>query len=134
MRFLGREFAGHWRVDFEDFLRLGGRISDYMLLWTERGIDGFCKLTFVDSAQPIERYYPYGLPQPWGQLGPSAFRLTARHGLWRGHHGRGDAAFGRGRSRRLSDRLDQYRGFLRVFGFAPHRQYLGASSKSLARA
>ena len=70
MEFLQREFPGRWRYEFSQFLRAEDRISDYMLLWTERGVDGFCRLTFEDSQRPIERYYPYQLPRPWGQLGP----------------------------------------------------------------
>ena len=67
--FLRREFPGRWHYDFEEHLQSGGRISDYMLLWTERGVDGFCQLTFEDSRRPLERFYPYRLPRPWGQLG-----------------------------------------------------------------
>ncbi len=68
--FLAREFPAKWRFNFQEFCRTPNyRISDYMLLWTERGVDGFCCLTFEDSQQPIERYYPYSLPRPWGQLG-----------------------------------------------------------------
>ncbi|MEJ5246220.1 MAG: GNAT family N-acetyltransferase [Caldilinea sp.] len=67
--FLRREFPGRWRYEAEMFLADGGRISDYMLLWTERGLDGCCLLTFPDSVRPIERFYPYRLPKPWGQIG-----------------------------------------------------------------
>ena len=69
LAFLRREFPGRWRYEFEEFLADGGRLSDYMVLWTDRGIDGCCILTFDDSVQPIERFYPYRLPRPWGQLG-----------------------------------------------------------------
>ncbi len=67
--FLRREFPGRWTFEAEEFLRDGGRISDYMLLWTDQGVDGACRLTFEDSVWPMERYYPYDLPRPWGQLG-----------------------------------------------------------------
>lgn len=70
LAFLRREFSGRWRYEAEEFLRNPHfRISDYMLLWTERGVDGLCILTFEDSGQPIERFFPYTLPRPWGQLG-----------------------------------------------------------------
>jgi GNAT superfamily N-acetyltransferase len=70
LTFLRREFPGRWRYEAEEFLRNPQcRISDYMLLWTERGVDGLCIVTFEDSGQPIERFYPYTLPRPWGQLG-----------------------------------------------------------------
>ncbi len=69
--FLQREFPGRWHFEFTEFLRQPHyRLSDYMLLWTERGVDGFCQLTFEDSRRPIERYFPYQLPRHWGQLGP----------------------------------------------------------------
>ena len=67
--FLHREFPGRWRYEAEMFMADAGRLSDYMLLWTERGVDGCCLLTFPDSVRPMERYYPYQLPKPWGQLG-----------------------------------------------------------------
>ena len=69
VRFLAREFPGRWHWQAERFLEEGGRISDYMLLWTEEGVQGSCRLTFEDSASPIDRFYPYGLPRPWAQLG-----------------------------------------------------------------
>lgn len=70
LTFLRREFPGRWRYTAEEFLRNPHcRISDYMLLWTKRGVDGFCIVTFEDSGQPIERFFPYTLPRPWGQLG-----------------------------------------------------------------
>jgi GNAT superfamily N-acetyltransferase len=73
--FLQREFPGRWHFEFTEFLRRlgrepGPRLSDYMVLWSERGVDGFCQLTFEDSLRPIERFFPYQLPRPWGQLGP----------------------------------------------------------------
>jgi predicted N-acetyltransferase YhbS len=69
LQFLRREFPGHWRYEFEEHIQRGARISDYMVLWTERGIDGSCQLTFEDSHRPVERFFPYRLPRPWGQLG-----------------------------------------------------------------
>ena len=69
LAFLRREFPGRWRYEAEMILADAGRLSDYMLLWTERGVDGCCLLTFPDSVRPMERYYPYQLPKPWGQLG-----------------------------------------------------------------
>lgn len=67
--FLAQEFPGRWHWDAATLLADGGRISDFMLLWTAEGVQGACRLTFEDSSWPIERYYPYPLPRPWGQLG-----------------------------------------------------------------
>ncbi len=69
LAFLAREFPGRWHWLAERFLEEGGRISDYMLLWTQEGVHGACRLTFEDSRWPIDRFYPFGLPRPWAQLG-----------------------------------------------------------------
>lgn len=76
--FLRREFPGRWRYEAEEHLRLGGRISDYMLLWTARGVDGCCALAFGDSWRPLERFYPYRLPKPWGQVGSVGISADCR--------------------------------------------------------
>ena len=49
-----------------------------MLLWTEAGVQGACLLTFPDSVRPIERYYPYSLPKPWGQAGSIGVSASLR--------------------------------------------------------
>ena len=70
LAFLAAEFPGRWHYEAEQLLHHdGGRISDYMLLWTEAGVQGACLLTFPDSVRPLERFYPYSLPKPWGQAG-----------------------------------------------------------------
>ena len=69
LSFLAKEFQGRWHWQGERFLEEGGRISDYMLLWTQEGVQGSCRLTFEDSVNPIDRFFPYGLPRPWAQLG-----------------------------------------------------------------
>lgn len=80
--FLATEFPGRWHWQAERFLEEGGRISDFMLLWTEEGVLGSCRLTFEDSANPIDRYFPYELPRPWGQLGWIGVSAHMRgHGL-----------------------------------------------------
>lgn len=76
--FLTREFPGRWTYQFRQFLHDQERISDFMLLWTERGLDGFCQLTFEDSRRCIERFYPYQLPRSWGQLGPIGISADRR--------------------------------------------------------
>ncbi|MBI1297427.1 GNAT family N-acetyltransferase [bacterium] len=78
LSFLQREFPGRWTFEFLEILANGGRISDYMILWTEDGVDGACRLTFEDSVWPIERFYPYHLPRPWGQLGSIGISAAKR--------------------------------------------------------
>ena len=70
MKFFDREFPNRWRFEFQEFLKEHGRISNYQLLISDRGVDGFARLTFADSERPIERFYMHRLPKPWGQLGP----------------------------------------------------------------
>lgn len=45
-----------------------GRISDLMVLWTAKGLEGVAHLIFPDSATPIDIAYPYTLPRPWGAI------------------------------------------------------------------
>jgi GNAT superfamily N-acetyltransferase len=123
--FFQREFPDRWRYDFEQYIAEGGRIADYMLLWTDRGVDGCCILTFEDSYLPIERFYPYRLPRPWGQLGSIGVSEDRRG------QGYGAVLLDAG-LRRLhnngvngcvidwTDLLD----FYAKFGFAPYRSYL----------
>lgn len=123
--FLRREFPGRWRYEMEEYLHGGGRISDVMLLWTERGVDGFCQLTFEDSPRPMERYYPYSLPRPWGQLGPIGVSEDSRG------RGYGAALLDAG-LRRLHDNgvngcVIDWTGLLDFygkFGFTPYREYV----------
>lgn len=124
LTFLRREFPGGWRYEFERYIADGGRISDYMVLWTARGVDGCCILTFEDSLHPIERFYPYRLPRPWGQLGSIGVSESRRG------KGFGAALLDAG-LRRLhntgvngcvidwTDLLD----FYAKFGFTPYRTY-----------
>ena len=122
--FLRREFPGRWRFEFQEFMRDGGRTSDYMLLRTERGVDGCCRLTFEDSIWPIERFYMRRLPHPWGQLGSIGISADCR--------GKGyGAALLDGGLRHLRDSgvrgcVIDWTGLLDFygkFGFEPYRQY-----------
>ncbi len=123
--FLATEFPGRWRFECEQFLQDGGRVSDFMLLWTNSGVTGFCRLTFEDSLWPIERYYPYRLPRPWGQLGPIGVARSVRG------QGFGAAVLDAG-LRRLRDNgvngcvIDwtSLLEFYGKFGFRPYRQYV----------
>jgi len=124
LTFLRREFPGRWRFEFEEFLRENGRISDYVLLWSERGVDGFARLTFEDSERPIERFYLHRYPHPWGQLGPIGVSADTRG------KGYGGALLNAG-LRYLQERgvrgcVIDWTGlvdFYGKFGFKPYRQY-----------
>jgi GNAT superfamily N-acetyltransferase len=67
--FLKREFPGGWYWECLQLLEAGSRISDYVILLSERGVDGALLVTFEDSYRPMDRFYPHRLPRPWGQLG-----------------------------------------------------------------
>lgn len=128
--FLQREFPGRWHFEFEEFLRNpagtpGARLSDYMLLWSERGVDGFCQLTFEDSLRPIERFFPYQLPRPWGQLGPIGVSAD-RRGL-----GYGAALLDTGLRRLYNNGVNgciidwtTHLALYAKFGFTPYREYI----------
>lgn len=123
--FLRREFPGRWRYEAEMFLADGERISDFMLLWTERGVDGCCLLTFQDSIRPLERFYPYQLPKPWGQLGSIGIS-DDRRGL-----GFGAALLDAGLRRLHNNGVNgcvidwtNLVDFYGKFGFARHRAYV----------
>lgn len=124
LAFLQREFPNRWRYEFEEFLRDGGRMSDYVLLWSGRGVDGFARLTLMDSERPIERFYMNDLPRPWGQLGPIGVSRDTRG------QGYGGALLDAGlcRLRDLGARgcvIDwtDLVGFYGKFGFRPYRKY-----------
>ncbi|MBI3536014.1 MAG: GNAT family N-acetyltransferase [Chloroflexi bacterium] len=122
--FFLREFPGRWRFEFEEFLRARGTMSDYILLWTERGVDGFARVTFEDSERPIERFYMRRLSKPWGQLGPIGVSKSLRG------HGFGgalmDAALRHLKSRGVRGCVIDWTDlieFYRKFGFETFRQY-----------
>lgn len=122
--FFEREFPGRWRFEFQEYLRSAGRLSDYMLLLTEAGIEGFCQLTFEDSLRPLDRFFMHGLPRPWGQLGPI--------GVSQGCRGTGygaavlDAGLRRLRDAGVAGCVIDWTSLLDFygkFGFQPYRQY-----------
>lgn len=122
--FLEREFSGRWRYEFEQHLRDGTRISDYMLLMSERGIDACCLMTMEDSLRPVERFYPSPLPRPWGQVGSigvSADRRSAGYGS-----ALLDAALKHLRERGVRGCIVDWThlvSYYERFGFKPHRSY-----------
>ncbi|HOG80310.1 MAG TPA: GNAT family N-acetyltransferase [Anaerolineaceae bacterium] len=124
LKFLQREFPGRWHFEVSEFFREGGRASDFMVLWTEIGVDGFCWTTYPDSARPLERFYMGNLAQPWAQLGPL--------GVGKGCRGKGlggaliDAAIRRVQSEGVDGCLIDWTDLLDLygkFGFTPYRQY-----------
>lgn len=123
-QFFNREFPDRWRFEFEEFVRERGRWSDYIVLFTERGVGGFARLTFEDSERPIERFYPQRLPRPWGQLGPLGVSKDARG---KGHGGALlDAALGHLRDRGVRGCVIDWTGLVDLygkFGFKPYRWY-----------
>lgn len=78
LEFLGREYPGRWEFEAREFVKGGGRASDYLLLRVSGEVHGFCRLTLADSERPIERFYPQRLPRPWGQFGPLGLSKTMR--------------------------------------------------------
>lgn len=122
--FFQREFPGRWRFEFEEFWREGGRLSDYLLLITARGVDGFCRLTFEDSERPIERFFMHRLPHPWGQAGPLGISRDTRGK----HYGLAmvDAALRHLQARGIDGCVIDWTSltdFYARFGFAPYREY-----------
>lgn len=122
--FLEREFPGRWRYEFEQHLRDGARIADYMILESERGIDACCIMTLEDSQRPVQRFYPAPLPQPWGQtgsIGVSADRRSAGYGS-----ALLDASLRHLRERGVRGCIIDWThlaGYYERFGFKRHRSY-----------
>jgi len=48
------------------------------VLLTSSGVDGFCWLTFEDSARSLDRCFMACLPRPWGHLGPIGISAAMR--------------------------------------------------------
>ena len=124
MEFFDREFPNRWRYEFQEFLRERGRLSDYHLLITERGVDGFARLTFADSERPIDRFYMHRLPKPWGQLGPIGVSKDTRG---KGYGGALlDGALGHLRDQGIRGCVIDWTSladFYGKFGFKPYREY-----------
>lgn len=124
LTFFQREFPGRWRFEFQEHLRAGGRIEDFMILVTEAGVEGFCQLTFEDSVRPLDRFFMHRLPRPWGQLGPIGVSQSCRGGGY-------GAVLLDGGLRRLRDHsvagcvIDwtSLLDFYGKFGFQAYRQY-----------
>jgi GNAT superfamily N-acetyltransferase len=76
--FLHREYPGRWEFEAHEFVKNGGRASDFLLLRVHGEVHGFSRLTLSDSERPIERFYPQRLPQPWGQYGPLGLSKAVR--------------------------------------------------------
>jgi predicted N-acetyltransferase YhbS len=124
LEFFAREFPGRWRYEFQEFLRERGRLSDYQLLITPRGIDGFARVTLENSERPIDRFYLHRLPHPWGQLGPIGVSTDTRG---KGHGGALlDAGLCYLREQAVRGCVIDWTGlvdFYGKFGLKPYRQY-----------
>jgi len=124
LAFLEREFGGRWFYEAREFLAGGGRISDFVVLLTPAGVDGFCWLTLEDSARSLDRCFMARLPRPWGQLGPIGISAAMRGG------GYGaavlDAGLRRLRDARIAGCVIDWTDLLHFygkFGFATYRSY-----------
>jgi GNAT superfamily N-acetyltransferase len=78
IEFLSREYPGRWEFEAKEFVKNGGRASDFLLLRVNGYVHGFCRLTLSDSERPIERFYPQRLLTPWGQFGPLGLSKAVR--------------------------------------------------------
>lgn len=76
--FLAREFPDRWHFEASDYLAAGGRSEEFIVVWAEGGVKAFAWTTTEDSLRPIERFYPYRLPRPWGQFGPLGVSADSR--------------------------------------------------------
>ncbi len=123
--FLTREFPGRWLYEFEQHLRDGERLDEYLILKSERGVEACCIVTFEDSVRPVEHFYPAPLPRPWGQagsIGVSADRRGAGYGS-----ALLDAALRHLRGRGVRGCIIDWTylvSYYERFGFKPHREYL----------
>ncbi|MCG8350899.1 MAG: GNAT family N-acetyltransferase [Chloroflexales bacterium] len=125
LAFLHTAFPERWEGECREYLRRGGQSSDYLALWVDGSIEGFCQVAFEDSLRPIERFFPGRLPRPWGQLGPI--------GVGRSCRGKGYGAFlldaglrylsAKGVDGCVIDWTD-LTAFYEKFGFTVYRQYV----------
>lgn len=125
LAFLQREFPGRWHYEAEVFVADGGRPSDFVLLWTPGGVEGFCRLTREDSERPIERFYMHRLPRPWGQLGPLGVGKNTRGKGYGGYVI--DAALLYLQARGVAGCVIDWTTLLELyarFGFQPYHQYV----------
>lgn len=82
--FLKRSFPHRWMFEVEQFILDGGRTDDFLVLEHGGQIEGFCWVTLEDSLRPLNRYYLYRLPKPWGQLGTVGISEKHRGKGWGG--------------------------------------------------
>jgi GNAT superfamily N-acetyltransferase len=124
LEFMRRSFPGRWAWKCEGYLREGGPASDYLALWADERIAGFCQVTFEDSPRPIDRFFMRGLPRPWGQIGPLGVGAESRGKGYGAAVIDGGLRFLRDRGARgcVIDWTDLL-GLYGKFGFAPHRRY-----------
>ncbi|HPH97454.1 MAG TPA: GNAT family N-acetyltransferase [Anaerolineaceae bacterium] len=122
--FFTRVFHGRWQYEYEEFLRIGGRISDFLILLLDQKVEGFCWITLPDSKRPLDRYFLNDLPQPWGQLGPIGVSAEVRKFGWGGLLLQ--SGLEQLRKRNTRGCVIDWTGLLEFYGkydFAPFHQY-----------
>ncbi len=123
--FLEREFPGRWAFEFGEALRSGSRISDYVILVTSRGFDGFLHTTYEDSYWPLDRVFPQRMPHPWAQVGPLGVSRDLRGAGYGGSLM--DGALRHLRGQGIRGCVIDWTGlveFYGKFGFKPYTKYI----------
>jgi GNAT superfamily N-acetyltransferase len=123
--FFQREFPGRWHYEFSEFVRLGGRTTDFILLHREDRIQGFAWTTLDESIRPLDRYYPRRLPQPWSHIGPIGISKELRGSGWGGYLLQSAVFHLKSRNvRSVVVDWTNLLGFYEKYGFKPYRRYV----------
>lgn len=126
---LEREF-GYWAYDAREYVREGGPLEDFIVLTSPGGLDAFCWITHAGSLRPLDRFFPHGLPRPWGQMGMVGTR-EARRGLGLSLKLQ-DGALRRLVELGVDGCIIDWTGYLEFYaklGFRPHRSYYWGSKE-----
>lgn len=122
--FFARTFPGRWEYEVHEHFRAGGPAHDFLALWQNESIEGFCYTSVAGSFRPLDRFYMGRLPKPWGQLGPL--------GLSRERRGQGagialiDAALRHLQARGVQGCVIDWTTLVELygkFGFVPFHRY-----------
>jgi predicted N-acetyltransferase YhbS len=128
---LQKDFHYGWSHEMGDYLREGGPLEDIIVLVTDHGLDAFVWITHSRSSRPIERCFPLGLTQPWGQLGMVGV-AEKRRGL-----GLSLKVIDAGLKRLIELGVDgcvidwtEYLALYGKLGFRPYRSYYNAAKET----